>query len=257
MADRFKRRRRCIAINICIVTDNEYLYEYFVKLTSASCYQNCEFDFFFSARNNLFLEKYKNTSFRPIRLKEKDESFFSQYDIFFSLHSKQIFPSELVNRHVCINVHPGYNPYNRGWYPQVFSIINKKPVGVTIHLMDEHLDHGPILFQREVAVFEHDTSFDVYQRILMTETAMLTEYLPAILRGEYTALPMHDCGNLNTKQDFADLCRIDLQKHATYGEVIDYLRAMTFEGYRNAFFTAADGRKIYVTLNLEAEADQQ
>lgn len=219
-------------------------------------YQDHAFEFFFSSGNCALLEKYADASFQPINLKEKDEVFFAQYDMFFSLHCKQMFPGRLVNRHVCINVHPGYNPYNRGWFPQVFSMINKKPAGVTIHRMDEQLDHGPILFQREVKIYEQDTSFDVYQRILAIEIAMLAEHLPAILRGECTGIPMCEEGNLNTKQDFADLCRIDLRRPATYGEVIDYLRAMTFAGYRNAFFTTEDGQKIYVTLNLEAEADK-
>lgn len=240
-------------MNVCVVTDNEYLYEGFAKIIEARCYQEHKFEFFFSPNNRTFLEKYKNMPLNPIDLREKDEAFFSRYDMFLSLHCKQIFPGKLVNHHTCINVHPGYNPYNRGWYPQVFSIINKKPVGVTIHMMDEYLDHGSILFQREAAIYEQDTSFDVYQRIQATEIDMLAEYLPAILRGKYTSSPIYDTGNLNTKQDFADLCKIDLQRPATYGEVIDHLRAMTFAGYRNAFFIAADGRKIYVTLNLEAE----
>lgn len=131
--------------------------------------------------------------------------------------------------------------------------MNKKPVGVTIHRMDEQLDHGPILFQREVEICEQDTSFDVYQRIQTTEVSMLMEYLPAILHGQYTESPVLEIGNVHTKKDFADLCRINLQKSATYGEVIDYLRAMTFADYQNAFFETKAGQKIYVRIELEPE----
>lgn len=245
-----------ISIKVCVITDNEYLYRNFVEIIKSDFYQNDIFEFFFSFCNSAFLERYKHTSFGPVNLREKDESFFSQFDIFFSLHSKQIFPDSLVNHHICINIHPGYNPYNRGWYPQVFSIINKKPVGVTIHKMDEQLDHGPILFQQEVEIFEHDTSFDVYQRIQITEIAMLTKYLPTILHGNYICKPMCGNGNLNTRQDFKALCELNLEQTATYGEVIDHLRAVTFPGYWNAFFKTEDGHKIYVTLKLEIDNDE-
>jgi methionyl-tRNA formyltransferase len=63
-----------------------------------------------------------------------------KYQLVFSLHCKQIFPSELISNVKCINVHPGYNPLNRGWYPQVFSIIYDLPIGATIHEIDEVVD---------------------------------------------------------------------------------------------------------------------
>ena len=83
----------------------------------------------------------------PIDLKDKQalSCITNNYNLIISLHCKQIFPSNLVKSITCINIHPGYNPYNRGWFPQVFSIINSKPIGATIHVMDENIDHGPII----------------------------------------------------------------------------------------------------------------
>ena len=40
------------------------------------------------------------------------------YNLVMSIHCKQLFPTELVNNVRCVNVHPGLNPYNRGWFPQ-------------------------------------------------------------------------------------------------------------------------------------------
>lgn len=51
------------------------------------------------------------------------------YDLVFSLHCKKIFPKVLTDSVRCINIHPGYCPYNRGIYPHVFSIINGRPAG--------------------------------------------------------------------------------------------------------------------------------
>ena len=41
-----------------------------------------------------------------------------------------------------LNLHPAYLPYNRGRDPYYFSIINKTPIGICIHKMDETIDGG-------------------------------------------------------------------------------------------------------------------
>jgi methionyl-tRNA formyltransferase len=182
-----------------------------------------------------------------------DEKFFRQYEVFLSLHCKQLFPEKLVRNHRCVNIHPGFNPYNRGWFPQVFSIINKKPVGVTIHEMDEELDHGSILYQEKIDIKLYDTSWSVYHRIQQKEVELLEKYLLDIIEKRYNKKAMLSEGNINYKSDFEKICRIDLSKQATYGEVIDLLRATTFDGYDNAYFMDDDGNKIYVNINLKKE----
>ena len=119
--------------------------------------------------------------------------------------------------------------------------------------MDTELDHGPILYQRELTLGADETSKDVYDRILATEMELMEEHLEDILTGSYTLTPMAGEGNINYKQDFDALCEIDRDKPATYGEVIDFLRAMTHQPYKNAYFYDADGKKVYVGIELEKE----
>lgn len=240
-------------MKVCVIVDHKYLYQEFVELTRTNALKNITFEFYYSPDNERIASACQSDSFQPLNLREKDELFFSQYDLFLSLHSSQLFPAELVCNHTCINVHPGYNPYNRGVYPQVFSIINKQPAGVTIHRMDKELDHGPILFQERVEIYETDTSFDVYQRIQKLEVTMLRKYMPLILKGEYKETPMSEKGMIHSKKEFFNLCKIDRNKKATYGEVIDFLRAMTFNGYQNAYFITETGEKIYPKIILESE----
>lgn len=241
-------------MRVCIITDNIYIYDNFKKIIKEKNLSDVFFDFFCSTNNSSFEKAFDSSKIMtPINLKTVEDSFFDQYDLFISLHCKQIFPSKMVNEHLCINVHPGYNPYNRGWYPQVFGIMNKLPIGVTIHKMDDELDHGSILYQKEIAVERSETSKDIYMRLLQLEVELLEEHLEDILIGNYSLTPMDEDGNINSKKDFADLCMIDLNKTATYGEVIDYLRAMTFAPYNNAYFYDNDGKKVYVGIDLKKE----
>lgn len=245
-------------MRVCIITDNTYIFESFSKLIAKSKRKDVEYDFYYSASNKAFREKFgANGAMKPVKLKEQSSDFFSLYDLFISLHCKQMFPPEMVDNHTCINVHPGYNPYNRGWFPQVFSIINKKPVGATVHLMDREMDHGDILYQKKLELLSHDTSKDIYNRILEAEMELIEEHLDDILDKKYTPFPMENEGNLNLKKDFDRLCELDLDEKATYGEVIDRLRALTFSPYDNAYFFDNDGNKIYVGITLKKEENNQ
>lgn len=235
-------------MKICVFTDNSYIYEGFCALLPR--FPGHTFDFFYSPWNAAFSPR---ENFRPLRLREQDEAFYNSYDLFLSLHSKQLFPQALVENHLCINVHPGLNPHNRGWFPQVFSILNGLPAGVTIHKMDAELDHGPILWQEELEIHAADTSKDIYNRILSKELQMLDQHLSDLLTGNYTLTPMESEGNINYKADFDALCPIDLDAPATYGAVIDRLRALTHEPYQNAYFVDTDGKKVYVGITLRKE----
>lgn len=241
-----------ISMRICVVTDNKYIYEEFNKLIKEDKFYNDEFDFYCTSKEIIWVkEDYPNVE--SVKLKEKGDEFFGKYDLFFSLHSKQIFPTYLVKKYRCINVHPGFNPYNRGWFPQVFSIINKMPVGVTIHEMDDQLDHGAIIYQEKIEIEDKDTSYDVYMKIQKKEVEMLNKYLRKLMDNEYKVVISEDEGNVNLKKDFDMLCELDLDKYATIGEVIDLLRATTFQGYKNAYFIGEKGKKIYVNIELLEE----
>ena len=235
-------------MKICVFTDNSYIYEGFCDLLPR--FPEHTFDFFYSPWNPAFSPM---ENFRPLRLKEQDAAFYNAYDLFLSLHSKQLFPDALVETRPCFNVHPGLNPHNRGWFPQVFSILNGLPCGVTIHKMDTELDHGPILWQEEVPQHLWDTSKDIYDRILAKELELLDRHLGDLLTGSYTLTPMEGEGNINYKADFDALCQIDRNEPATYGAVIDRLRALTHAPYENAWFLDEDGKKVYVGITLRKE----
>ncbi|MEA3292973.1 MAG: methionyl-tRNA formyltransferase, partial [Patescibacteria group bacterium] len=67
----------------------------------------------------------------------------------------QIIPNEILKipKHGFINVHPSLLPKYRGPSPIQYAILNNEnKTGATIMLMDEKIDHGPILAQRELKI---------------------------------------------------------------------------------------------------------
>jgi len=207
------------------------------------------------AKGSLPLFSSSGIEIDEMRLNGFPGEYWERFDLVISAHCKQLFPAEMVRTVRCINIHPGLNPHNRGWFPQVFSILNGLPVGATIHEIDEQLDHGAIIAQEEVPVHAWDTSKDVYDRVQKAEISLLREHLPTILSGTYkTTLPATE-GNINLKKDFNSLLRLDVNEQMTMGQAIDRLRALTHLPYRNAYFIdPKSGKKVFVSIYLQPES---
>lgn len=175
------------------------------------------------------------------------------YDLVFSLHCKQIFPAPLVEQVRCVNFHPGLNPYNRGWFPQAFSIVNGLPVGATVHLMDREVDHGAILAQRQVEIGVADTSYEVYRKVIETEKDLMREHMAGILDASITPSHAGTEGNYNSIGDYRALCQLNLEHSGTLREHLNLLRATSHQGFRNAWFADETGKRYYVSIRIEPD----
>jgi methionyl-tRNA formyltransferase len=173
------------------------------------------------------------------------------FDLVLSIHCKQIFPVEVVANICCVNIHPGFNPYNRGWYPQVFSILNKKPIGATIHLMVQEVDAGPILVQQQVDITSHDTSLSLYEKVQATEILLLEKYTRYIITSALEGIKPIILGNFNNLNDFKKLCCLNLDDIGSLREHIDLLRALSHGSFRNAYFLNEFGQKVFVNIQLQ------
>jgi methionyl-tRNA formyltransferase len=191
-----------------------------------------------------------------IDVKRDIEYILNKYDLVFSVHCFQFFPKELVRGVRCINVHPGYNPINRGWYPQVFAIINDLQIGATIHEMDEKLDNGGIIAREFEEIKIDDTSLTIYDRVLEKEMELFKAKFQEMLNGSYQIIVPEGEGNMFTKKDFNALLELNMQEEGTFESFYNRLRALTHGEYKNAYFVdPISGKKIFVSINIEVEND--
>ncbi|OPJ55987.1 phosphoribosylglycinamide formyltransferase [Alkalithermobacter paradoxus] len=89
------------------------------------------------------------------------------------------FVKEFENR--IINIHPSLIPAfcGKGYYGENVhrSVIDygAKLTGATVHFVDEKLDHGPIIMQKCVVVYDDDTVETLKNRVLEVEHEILKE----------------------------------------------------------------------------------
>jgi len=238
--------------NTLIITDNIELLSFIKSLVKElEIEDKVKIDYMYSSKNKI-PEILIQSGAQPVDLSSKEQctNLTKDYEIIISAHCKQIFPDTLTQSVKCINIHPGFNPFNRGWYPQVFSIINKQPAGATIHEMDQKIDHGPIICQKMVNIEEVDTSIDVYNKVIAAEKELLREFLIPILSLSYDTKAPTSEGNYNSIKDFKNLCELDLDDVSTLRDHINLLRALSHGDYRNAFFIDKDQSKIFVKISL-------
>ena len=84
-----------------------------------------------------------------------------------------------------INIHPSLLPAFPGMDAQKQALeYGVKVTGCTVHFVDEHLDHGPIILQKIVPVLDSDDVHTLSARILEQEHAAYSEAIGLLLSGE-------------------------------------------------------------------------
>jgi len=84
-----------------------------------------------------------------------------------------------------LNVHPGLLPSFPGLDAQQAALEHGvKVAGCTVHLVDDELDHGPIVLQASVPVEDDDTVATLSARILEQEHAIYPQALALLAAGK-------------------------------------------------------------------------
>ena len=82
-----------------------------------------------------------------------------------------------------INIHPSLLPKFPGLEAWKQAIVAKEKVsGCTVHYIDEQIDHGEIIAQREVAILPNDTAETLHARIQIAERELYPEVIADFCR---------------------------------------------------------------------------
>lgn len=98
----------------------------------------------------------------------------------------QIIPKEILDfpKYGCINVHASLLPKLRGGAPIHKAIIDGyEKTGITIMYMDEKMDSGDIISQRETVIEDTDNLEKLHDRLSLIGRDLLLDTLPSIFDG--------------------------------------------------------------------------
>ncbi len=129
----------------------------------------------------------------------------------------QILPPAVLRipRYGALNVHASLLPRWRGAAPiQAAILAGDERTGVTIMQMDEGLDTGPILAQRETAIGPLETAGQLEERLAQMGAELLIEVLPDYLAGRLQPRPQPEEGVTLARRLPKEAARLDWNESA-------------------------------------------
>ncbi len=106
-------------------------------------------------------------------------------DVFVVVAYGQIIPKKVLDLAPAINIHGSVLPKYRGASPIQAALLNgETETGVSIMLMDEKMDHGPILKIETLKIKPEDTFFELEGKLLELAKNMIVPLLNDFLKGK-------------------------------------------------------------------------
>ncbi len=188
----------------------------------------------------------------PVLQPEKLGSTFqipnSKFNVFVVVAYGKIIPKSILEipRLGTLNVHPSLLPRLRGASPIQSAILGEDKTGVSIMLLDEEMDHGPIVAQKEFTSENWPPKASELEIALAKLGGkMLAETLPKYVAGEITPVPQDHTQATFTKKIQKEDGLLNLEESAEKN--LRKIRA--FDVWPRAyFFTEIGGKKIRIIV---------
>lgn len=180
------------------------------------------------------------------------------WDLFVVIDYGYILPKDLlaIPRKGVINIHPSLLPHLRGPSPLRSAILtDQKENGVTVMLMDEKMDHGPIIAQEHLTFAEWPPRIAAFEETMVRAGGKLcAEVLPKWMNDEIEAHTQNHadatfCKMIQKEDGLLELSQIHTKDEAY--RVLLKIRA--YEGWPGTYaFFERNGTRIRAKI-IDAE----
>jgi methionyl-tRNA formyltransferase len=125
-----------------------------------------------------------------------------------------------------VNLHASLLPKYRGAAPIHWAIIHgEEKTGCTIFFLDEKVDTGKVVLQRETEIGWEETTGDVYERLRLMGSDALVDAIHLIDSGSYQLAAQNDAEATPAPKLFKEHCHIDFTK--SVDEVHNHIRGLS------------------------------
>ena len=214
----------------------------------------------------VFAQKHNLKIIQPEKLKPElfitshlDIEYPSGFDLFIVASYGKIIPKSILDipKFGTLNVHPSLLPKFRGPSPiQSFILSGEEKTGATIMLMDEQVDHGPILAQRKLEFsisnfqFPKPSAKQLEEKLAELGGEMLIDAIPKWINGEIKAIEQNHDQATFTKKITKEDGLVDLEKNSP--EII-YRKFLAFQPWPGIYYFVSKNNQ---PLSPEASASQ-
>ena len=114
----------------------------------------------------------------------------------------KIIPKEIISSFPkgILNIHPSLLPKYRGPSPIQHALFNgDKETGITIILLDEKVDHGPVVARQESKIINYELWEELHNKLAKMGAELLVKTLPDYLAGKIKPKPQENSRATFTK----------------------------------------------------------
>lgn len=157
----------------------------------------------------------------------------SSASIFLSLEFDQIIRPDLFATNELYNFHFSLLPKYRGVYTAVWPIMNNEDYsGVTLHRIDNGVDTGDIIAQKEILIERYDSSLDLYLKCISVAGSLFIEHIDDLLAGNIDSSPQSSGDSVYYDRASIDFTNLSIDFTWSSKRIIRYLRAVNFRPYQ-------------------------
>ncbi|MBI3582605.1 MAG: methionyl-tRNA formyltransferase [Nitrospinae bacterium] len=201
-----------------------------------------------SEANLVVAEANKIDVLQPEKVREKDFiEKLKKYkpDCIVVVAFGQILPKEILNlpRYGCINLHASLLPKYRGAAPINWALIKgETKTGVTSMFMDEGMDTGDILIQREVEIGENDNAGALHDRLSKIGGDVILETLDGLEKRTIKRIKQDSSIATYAPKLKKEDCLIEWSIGAK--EIVHRIRGLT---HAPGAYTSYNGKRLKIT----------
>lgn len=210
----------------------------------------------------IWADAHNIPTIEPPEIKSEDflKTLGTNWDLFIIASYGKIVPSIILNlpTHGTLNVHPSLLPKLRGATPLQSAILEDIPVGephetgVTVMLIDEQVDHGPIVATQKVWVENWPAKESELEKILGTLGGeLLGNTIPSWIAGNITPEEQNHHLATHTKK----ITKADALVSLSDDPLQTYRKIRAFDTWPRTYFLATRGDRDIRVVITEAHID--
>jgi len=204
----------------------------------------------------IWADAHNISTIEPEKLNDEcyEKLLAGNHELFVIASYGKIIPKKILDmpRYGTLNMHPSLLPKLRGASPLKGSILEDVPVGstyetgVSIMLIDEEVDHGPIVAQEEISIPNWPPKGSELERTLgVIGGKLLVKTIPEWIAGAITPRAQEHDQATYTKKVTKESGRIDLADDPARM----YRKIRAFDVWPRTYFTTTrNGREIRVVV---------
>jgi methionyl-tRNA formyltransferase len=140
-----------------------------------------------------------------------------------------------------VNTHPSLLPHNRGKHYNFWSIVERVPFGVSLHMVEQGVDSGDIVAQVELPYGWEDTGGSLFYKAREAMLKLVQDTYPKLRGLNFETRPQDlAVGTSHHSSELEAASSIDLEKTYAARDLLNLLRARTFPGHPACTFSDGD-----------------